>query len=75
MLTGNSFSLVVEDLLVNFTGRPRMATAVNGMVPGPLLRWGEGDNVTIAVTNRLSEQTSIHWHGVRTPTDMDGSRD
>jgi len=72
MLSGNSFSLVVEELPVNFTGRPSMATAVNGMVPGPLLRWSEGDDITIAVTNRLKEQTSIHWHGVRTPTDMDG---
>jgi CopA family copper-resistance protein len=72
MLSGNSFSLVVEELPVNFTGRPAMATAVNGMVPGPLLRWREGDDITIAVTNRLKEQTSIHWHGVRTPTEMDG---
>ena len=72
MLSGNSFSLVVEELPVNFTGRLAMATAVNGMVPGPLLRWREGDDITIAVTNRLKEQTSIHWHGVRTPTYMDG---
>jgi len=72
VLTGNSFSLVVEDLPVNFTGRPRMATAVNGMVPGPLLRWREGNTVTISVTNKLKEQTSIHWHGVRTPSAIDG---
>jgi len=72
VLSGNSFNLFVAPTPVNFTGRGRTATAVNGMVPGPLLRWREGDTVTIAVTNRLKEQTSIHWHGVRTPSDMDG---
>jgi CopA family copper-resistance protein len=57
---------------VNFTGRRTSAIAVNGSVPGPILRWREGDAVTIAVTNRLKEMTSIHWHGVRVPADMDG---
>jgi CopA family copper-resistance protein len=57
---------------VNFTGRSTVATAINGSVPGPLLRWREGDIVTISVTNRLKVPTSIHWHGVRSPADMDG---
>jgi CopA family copper-resistance protein len=59
-------------LPVNFTGKHRLATAVNGSVPGPTLRWREGDEVTLAVTNRLKETTSIHWHGIRVPTGMDG---
>jgi FtsP/CotA-like multicopper oxidase with cupredoxin domain len=48
------------------------ATLVNGALPGPTLRWRENDLVEIAVTNRLREPTSIHWHGIRTPSDMDG---
>ena len=71
-LTGNHFDLTIDYLPVNFTGRHRMATAVNGSVPGPILRWREGETVTLAVTNRLKEMTSIHWHAIRLPSDMDG---
>jgi CopA family copper-resistance protein len=71
-LTGNHFELVVDEMPVNFNGRAATATAVNGSIPGPLLKWREGDTVTIAVTNRLKEPTSIHWHGIRSPADMDG---
>lgn len=71
-LTGRHFDLTIDSLPVNFTGRHSFATAVNGSVPGPTLRWREGDTVTLAVTNRLKKQTSIHWHGVRVPADMDG---
>jgi CopA family copper-resistance protein len=62
----------VGELPVNFTGKSRIATAVNGQVPAPLLRWRQGDTVTIRVTNRLSVPTSIHWHGLIVPADMDG---
>src|SRR5260370_40566106 len=72
VLTGSHFDLVVEETPVNFTGRRGVATAINGSIPGPLLRWLEGDTVTISVTNRLKVPTSIHWHGVRSPADMDG---
>src|ERR1700730_9083445 len=72
VLAGNHFDLVIEEVAVNFTGRPAIATVINGSVPGPLLRWREGDTVTLSVTNRLREQTSIHWHGVRSPANMDG---
>jgi CopA family copper-resistance protein len=71
-LSGADFHLVIQETLVNFTGRQSIATTINGSVPGPTLRWREGDTVTISVANRLKEQTSIHWHGVRTPSDMDG---
>ncbi len=64
--------LVIDDLPVNFTGKARLATAVNGTVPGPLLRWREGDAITVRVSNRLSVPTSIHWHGLIVPADMDG---
>ena len=71
VLSGSRFDLVIEEVAANFTGQPAVATAVNGSVPGPLLRWREGDTVTISVANRLKVPTSIHWHGIR-PADMDG---
>jgi CopA family copper-resistance protein len=72
VLSGTNFDLTVEETPVNFTGRGATAVAVNGMVPGPLLRFREGDTVTISVANRLKSPTSIHWHGLRLPADMDG---
>ncbi len=61
------FNLTIAPRAVNFTGRERVATAVNGLVPGPLLRWREGDRVTLNVTNHLAESSSIHWHGIILP--------
>src|SRR5947209_20450768 len=72
VLSGTDFQLEIGPMAVNITGRARAATAINGQIPAPILRWREGDVVTLAVTNRLSEPTSIHWHGVRTPSPMDG---
>jgi CopA family copper-resistance protein len=71
-LTGKNFELTIDSLPVNFTGRHSVATAVNGSVPGPILKWREGDTVTVAVTNRLKVPTSIHWHAIRLPSVMDG---
>jgi CopA family copper-resistance protein len=72
LLTGKHFELAIDYLSVNLTGHRAVATAVNGSVPGPTLKWREGDTVTLAVTNRLKHPTSIHWHGMRIPADMDG---
>jgi CopA family copper-resistance protein len=72
ILTGDHFNLVVDWRTVNITGRRVRATAVNGSVPGPILKWREGDAVTLAVHNRLPTPTSIHWHGIRSPAGMDG---
>ncbi|QBY50467.1 copper resistance system multicopper oxidase [Cupriavidus oxalaticus] len=72
VLRGTEFDLVIGESLVNFTGKPMVATTINGMLPGPTLRWREGDTVTIRVTNRLREATSIHWHGIILPFGMDG---
>jgi FtsP/CotA-like multicopper oxidase with cupredoxin domain len=71
-LSGTEFDLVVEQTPVNFTGVPSLATTINGVVPAPTLRWREGDTVTLRVTNRLPEPTSIHWHGILLPHSMDG---
>jgi len=72
VLTGTEFDLTIAETPVNFTGRPRMATSINGSIPGPTLRLREGDTVTIRVHNRLAEDISIHWHGILLPFDMDG---
>jgi CopA family copper-resistance protein len=72
VLSGDHIELVIDSVPVNFTGRRVKATGVNGSAPGPTLRWREGDTVTIAVTNRLPSPTSIHWHGIRCPAEMDG---
>ncbi|MHA6963909.1 copper resistance system multicopper oxidase [Zobellella denitrificans] len=72
VLTGTEFELVIDESPVNFTGKRRMATTINGSIPAPTLRMREGDEVTIRVVNKLKEPTSIHWHGIILPYEMDG---
>ena len=72
VLAGNDFDLFIGESPVNFTGTPRTALTINGGIPGPLLRWREGDTVTLRVRNRLKDSTSIHWHGILLPANMDG---
>ncbi len=72
VLSGPRIDLAIGPVPVNFTGRARIATGVNGETPAPILRLREGDEAIIAVTNHLSEPTSIHWHGLRLPSDQDG---
>jgi CopA family copper-resistance protein len=71
-LAGPDFDLNIDTLAVNLTGSARTAVVVNGQLPAPTLRMRQGDEVTIRVTNRLRERTSIHWHGIILPADMDG---
>ncbi|MCU0092180.1 copper resistance system multicopper oxidase [Pseudomonas koreensis] len=71
-LSGTDFELFIGETTVNFTGQPRTAMTINGSLPGPLLRWREGDTVTLRVRNRLKDSTSIHWHGILLPANMDG---
>src|SRR5262249_31043989 len=71
-LGGTHFELGIGELPVDFTGRRRLATVVNGQLPAPLLRWRQGDTVTLRVRNRLAVTSSIHWHGIVLPADMDG---
>ena len=72
VLTGNEFDLFIGETPVNITGAARTAMTINGSLPGPILRWREGDTVTLRVRNRLQEDTSIHWHGIILPANMDG---
>ena len=70
--SAGTYNLVLERRMVNITGRPAAAMLINGQLPGPLLRFKEGENVTINVSNQLDEPASIHWHGLIVPPDMDG---
>jgi CopA family copper-resistance protein len=72
VLSGDSFDLTIDETPINITGRASRATTVNGSVPAPVLRWREGDTVTLRVRNRMPVPTSIHWHGILLPFSMDG---
>jgi len=72
VLSGAEFDLRIGTSSANITGRARTALTINGSLPGPLLRWREGDTVTLRVANTLDEETSIHWHGILLPANMDG---
>ena len=66
------YVLSVGEIDVNFTGTPARGLAVNGQVPGPSLRFIEGEEAVIHVTNTLDVISSIHWHGLLLPPEMDG---
>ena len=72
VMSGTHFNLDIGYEPVNFTGRKRLATAINGSVPAPTLRWREGDQITLRVRNQLALDSSIHWHGIILPAEMDG---
>ncbi|GAB2508082.1 copper resistance system multicopper oxidase [Pseudoxanthomonas sangjuensis] len=78
VLSGTHFDLSIGETPVNFTGRMRSAITVNGSLPAPLLRWREGDTVELRVRNALphgsihGHETSLHWHGIVLPANMDG---
>lgn len=67
-----AYDLTIARQEVNFTGQAVMALTINGSLPGPTLRFTEGDHAVIRVHNQLDEETSIHWHGILLPNDMDG---
>ena len=71
-LAGTEFDLDISRFPVRIGGKAGLATGINGTLPAPLLRFREGDDVTLNVTNRLDEDTSIHWHGLLVPFHMDG---
>ena len=67
-----SYDLSVAETTLNVTGKPAQGITINGTMPGPVLRFREGDEVVIRVTNKLREITGIHWHGLLVPNDQDG---
>jgi CopA family copper-resistance protein len=66
------YDLVIAEQPVTIAGRRTKAVTINGTVPGPLLHLYEAQEALIRVTNRLHEDTSIHWHGIILPPEMDG---
>ncbi len=66
------YDLVINYQNVNFTGRDVQAITINGGIPGPTLRFKEGDIARIHVRNEMKEETSIHWHGILLPNLQDG---
>lgn len=73
VLRDTELALTIGHMPVNFTGRARQAITVNHSLPAPTLRWREGDNVSVRVANALPDvATSIHWHGIVLPANMDG---
>ncbi|MBB36359.1 MAG: copper-binding protein [Hirschia sp.] len=71
-VTASAFDLVVDTFPVTIGGRTGKAVGVNGTLPAPLIRFREGEEITLNVTNGLDEDTSIHWHGLLVPFQMDG---
>jgi CopA family copper-resistance protein len=71
-LSGNAIDLTVAHQDFSVNGRTGHAIALNGTIPAPLVRLKEGERVRISVHNHLDEDTSIHWHGLIVPMEMDG---
>jgi CopA family copper-resistance protein len=71
-LSGANIDLSISHAHLMVDGRAGHAVTINGTSPGPLLRLREGQNVRLSVKNELSEETSIHWHGILVPFQMDG---
>jgi CopA family copper-resistance protein len=71
-LSGDVIDLTISEQWFRLDGRTGMAMTINGTIPGPVIRLKEGQAVTLRVTNRLKEDTSIHWHGLLLPPNVDG---
>lgn len=71
-LAAETQNLVIRETSLKIGDQDTRAVTINGTVPGPLLRFREGQDVTINVTNELDEDTSVHWHGLLVPANMDG---
>ena len=71
-VSGENIALTVGHTPFKVDGRAGHAVTVNGTVPAPLVRLKEGQKVRLSVTNNLDEDTSIHWHGLLLPFEMDG---
>ncbi|MCF2515202.1 copper resistance system multicopper oxidase [Sphingomonas sp. G124] len=71
-LSGEDIRMIVANSGFTVDGRLGHAVTINGTIPAPLLRLKQGQNVRITVENRLAEDTSIHWHGLLVPFQMDG---
>ena len=66
------YDLSIARQKVNITGKEVEKITINGTIPGPVLRFTEGEEAIINVTNHMKESTSIHWHGLLLDGSMDG---
>ncbi|RED47773.1 copper resistance system multicopper oxidase [Aestuariispira insulae] len=66
------YNLTIDEVMTDIGGELRPAMGINGQIPGPELRFREGEEITLNVTNNLEEDSSIHWHGLILPYQMDG---
>ncbi len=66
------YDLTLARQAMNFTGQPVEAMVINGQLPGPTLRFTEGDRAVIRVHNQMDVETSMHWHGILLPNALDG---
>jgi CopA family copper-resistance protein len=71
-LSGDVIDLTISEQLFHLDGETGTAVTINGTIPGPVIRLKEGQQATLRVTNRLNEDTSIHWHGLLLPPEVDG---
>lgn len=69
---GEPIDIVIAEQKINLDGRTGNAMTINGSLPGPVLRLQEGEETVIRVSNKLKEVSSIHWHGILVPPEMDG---
>jgi CopA family copper-resistance protein len=72
VLSGDSIALTIAHTPWRVDGKTGHAVTINGTIPAPLIRLREGQRVRLAVTNRLHEDSSIHWHGILVPFQFDG---
>jgi len=68
----DEYNLIIDEVIMTVDGETRTGIGINGSIPGPTLRFREGETVTINVTNNLDEDSSLHWHGILLPNDQDG---
>lgn len=71
-LSGEDIHLTIANTDFTVGGRTGHAVTMNGVLPAPLIRLREGQNVRLHVENTLDEDSSIHWHGLIVPFEMDG---
>ncbi|MFZ5931941.1 MAG: copper resistance system multicopper oxidase [Pseudomonadota bacterium] len=77
LLTGSgafagTYNLTIDEMRAGYDRGERLTMAINGQIPGPTLRFTEGEEVTINVTNKMDTDTSLHWHGILLPFTQDG---
>jgi FtsP/CotA-like multicopper oxidase with cupredoxin domain len=66
------YDLKIDEKLVNYSGKQVKAIGINGQMPAPTLEFTEGDIAEIHVFNNLTEESSLHWHGILLPNEQDG---